>query len=487
LWTSSENPDLSAKNTAERFFRSAGAAAFSQFWRVGVAFGVDLILRRWIPPADYGVWSWALTAFLVLGALRDLGLIYHVVRVDPRPYGNLLVLELVWGSVLVVTTFFGAPLLARAYLETGSDLILVLKAMTLFLFFEGLAAVPKTYFEAELEVGRVVKPEIVRNLVMAVIAVAMAWRGYGIWSLVIAQVTSAAVYAAYLWLRAWGKMPLHYVPGGTLKLVGRSWPLALIWFLIILVDRIDLLVLGAQESRSIVGNYEFAYSRAFLASTILTPAITRTLYPALVAFRSRPEQLFEAYRLATVLLVCAQAPIALFLFANAEITLRILGGPQWKQAPIYLAVLCFAPLIEPIGRLGGEVLKTLHRDGLWIVCSLLTLVSFGVGGWFATQKWGPMGMAWVNFLPLGGLLMAWALHRIAPQGFRRLLRDLLLIYLIPTLVFLLIYYALADLELRFAVSLLALGLVIFVFWRRFGPQFLAFFRDPVAATEGRAT
>jgi hypothetical protein len=58
-----------------------------------------------------------------------------------------------------------------------------------------------------------------------------------------------------------------------------------------------------------------------------------------------------------------------------------------------------------------------------------------------------------------------------------------LIYLTPTLVFLLISFAITDLGIRFAVSLPALGLVLFLFWRRFGYQFVAFFRDPVAATE----
>ena len=80
--------------------------------------------------------------------------------------------------------------------------------------------------------------------------------------------------------------------------------------------------------------------------------------------------------------------------------------------------------------------------------------------------------------------MGWAIHRIAPDGFRRLLRDLVLIYLVPALVFLLIYFVFADLTFRFAASVPALGLIAFIFWRRFGHQFQAFFRDPIAATEG---
>lgn len=82
--------------------------------------------------------------------------------------------------------------------------------------------------------------------------------------------------------------------------------------------------------------------------------------------------------------------------------------------------------------------------------------------------------------------MAWAIHRVEPRSFRRMLRDLCLIYLLPTLVFLVVRWTVEDRVVRFAVSLPALALVLFVFWRRFGHQFVAFFRDPVAATEPHA-
>ena len=89
---------MNPANTASRFLRSTGAATFSQLWRVVVTFGTTLLLKRMIPTVDWGLWNWALPIFLVLGAVRDLGLVYHVVRVKPRPYGNLLLLETVWGG-----------------------------------------------------------------------------------------------------------------------------------------------------------------------------------------------------------------------------------------------------------------------------------------------------------------------------------------------------------------------------------------------------
>jgi len=50
--------------TTSRFFRSAGAATFSQAWRVGVTFGVTLFLRRLVPQGDWGLWEAAVVSFL---------------------------------------------------------------------------------------------------------------------------------------------------------------------------------------------------------------------------------------------------------------------------------------------------------------------------------------------------------------------------------------------------------------------------------------
>jgi PST family polysaccharide transporter len=319
---------LDSHETTKRLFRSSGAAAFSQVWRAGVTLIVYFLLRRFVGREDWGLYEWTLAVFLILGAVRDLGLLYHVIRVQPRPYGNLLAIELGWGSLLVLTTFIGAPLLSLGLTQPHPETQLVLRAMSLFLFFEGLALVPKTYFDAELLVGRTVLPEILRNLIFAAVSLTLALSGAGVWSMVIAQVVCTAFYALHLWVRAWGKMPLYWARGQTGKLLLRSLPLATIWFLAVFVQHIDPLILGRRFSAAIIGEYSFAYKFAFLVSTIVVPAMTRTLYPALVAYRENPQKLMEAYRLGTLFVLAMEVPAAAFLFVNPEI-LRIVGGEHW--------------------------------------------------------------------------------------------------------------------------------------------------------------
>lgn len=474
---------LSEPTISTRFFRSAGAATFSQVWRVFVTFGITLVLRRWIAPGDYGLFEWSLVIFMVLGGVRDLGLVYHVVRLKRRPYGNLLALEVVWGALVALAVCLGADVLARAFSADNPNVVGVLRAMSAFLFFEGLASVPRTYFDAELEVGRTVVPEILRNLLFAATSVTLALLGFGVWSLVIAQVVSTALYAAHLWLRAWGRMTLTFDRDGWGALLLHSLPLGSIWVLIVLTRHVDPLILALRFEDEVVGNYTFAYFLAFLVATYLVPAVTRALYPALVAFRAEPEKLLGAYRLATLFVLALEAPVAYFLFFNPELVVQLVGGGKWLEAPVYLRILCFAPLIDPFTRLGGEILKVYHRDRLWILSSAFTLVSFVVAGWLLTSRMGPVGMAWANYLPLGGIVfMTWGVYRIAPAPFRRLVGDVVLIYLVPLLPFALAVWASADQpRLRFALSMAAGLVALAAYARRYGREFRGFFRTPSVA------
>lgn len=474
---------------ARRFLRSIGAATFSQAWRVGVTFATHLVLRRLISPEDWGLFVWAEVVFLVLGAVRDLGMNGHVLRVRPRPFGNFLLLELVWGGALVLLGAVAAPWLAAGMAGQHPELVPVLRALTLFLFLEGVALVPLVWFEGELEVGRAVPAELLRNVCYAVTAVSLALAGKGVWALVVAQIVGSAVFALSLWSRATGRIVLHFERGATWRLLASSWRLALIWLLILLVRYVDRLVVGGLESAAGLGTYEFAYWAAFIVPMVVLQPVGRVAYPAFVALGSSRRRLFETYHLSTVALLCLEVPAALFLWLNADRVLELIGGEGWTGAPSLLRILCFAPLLDPFSRLGGEVLATRHRDWRWIAATTTTLLSFLLFGLLFTWRFGTVGMAWANYLPLGGVLMIHSLRRLAPRGVRRLFTDLLWVYLLPVPGFALVWTlfrwaAPTRPDLLLGVSLLAVAAAAALYWWRFGPQLKIFFGSGGTAGAG---
>lgn len=467
--------------TSRLLLRSTGAATLLQLWRMAILFATNLALRRWVDIGSWGLWAWAEALFLVIAAVRDLGMSSHVVRLRPRPYGNFLLLQLVWGTALGAGVALLAPLLALANADADPQTVPLLRALALYLVLEGLATVPLVFFEAELRIERTVGAELARSATYAGVALTLAFAGAGVWSFVVAQLLGTAVYAGFLWWRAAGRIPLGRVAGATLAIARGGLSIGGVWLLGLLVMYLDPLILGAHFAKETVAAYAFAYFAAFLAARVLQPPMGRALYPALVAYRGEERRDFEAYRLATLFLVGIEVPAALFLYSNAEPMLRLLGGEQWGEAGRYLRFLAFAPLVDPLGRFGGELLIAHHRERVRVLSLAVTFVSMLVGGVVLVRGFGPVGMAWANFLPLGALVVAWGVRGVAGPRFAGLLRDLSTVYLLPVPLFLAAHLAGGgDARLRFALGLVAALLAGLLQWRRFGRAFLDFFRQAPA-------
>jgi O-antigen/teichoic acid export membrane protein len=125
---------------------------------------------------------------------------------------------------------------------------------------------------------------------------------------------------------------------------------------------------------------------------------------------------------------------AWFLFFNADTVVRhILFGEQWGPAVPLLRVLAFLPLVNPISRLGGELLKVRGEDRLWLLIVGLDLASLVGFGLLLASRYGAVGMAVAEFLLLGNLIMTWRIARILGRDFLRLVGDLAFAYLLPAL------------------------------------------------------
>ena len=474
------------EETARKLVTSAGAATVSQVWRIAVTFLTHMALRRMLTPEELGPWVWAEPLFIILAQVRDLGVPGHVVRDENKPYGNFLRLQVTWGFFFTTLVFFGAPLIARFYEDQSAPIVDMVRALCVFLVVQGLGAVAMIYFEAELEVIKTIPAELARNAVFATLSLTLAWHGHGVWSVVIAHISAAAVFAAMLWWAALkekraGRLSLRLFPN-TGKLVWVSLPLMVMAVLEQMVLKLDAFILALRFPSEVVGTAGLAIYAVFFFSRLLADPVGRALYPALVRYAAEPRRAFEAFRLATVLLASMAAPLAFFLYVNAELAALFLGGEEWVGAADYLRFLSLVPLIRPLAMFGLELLLTRHMDRLLILYTLANLLSLGTIGWLLVRTdLGANGMAIAGYFPLGILFLAWGIHRMSPEGFGVLLRQLAELYLVTAVLFVPIaYFVAVDALLpRFLLSALA-GLVSLGWaWKRFGSAFVVFLRGDV--------
>jgi len=436
-----------------------------------VGFGARVALAHLLMPDAHGLYELALRIVTIASALRDLGLIFHLIRDERRPYGTVLGFSLSSGTLVTVALILGAPF--GAWLDPR--LPEVLRVFAVWVLLDGLAAVPRTFFERELRIGRLVAPEIARGLVMAAVSIGLALLGAGIWSFIAGDLVATGLFAAFVWYRAWGKIPLKFERGLLLDLLRQSRGLLLIWVTFQLVTYIDVFIVeGVTGNTALVGQYSRAYMIAFLVRQIVFP---RALVPALVEYRFDRERFRAAFRVTIVFLMSFEVTAGYFLYFNAEKVVEIMLGASWGPAVPLLKILCFVPFLDVFSELGGEVLKVRREDRLWLLIMVVNLLSLTLIGVVFTLFRGAEGMAWANFFLLGNVLMAWRMASIFRGTFLRLLGDMALIYAVP-----LVLVGGTDLLLpasgwtRLAVSIVAsLGALALLAWRFWKPvqHFLA--------------
>ena len=432
--------------TPLRLIQSASAAAASQVWRVGVTLATHMILRRIISPDEMSVWHWAEPTFILLAQLRDLGVPGQVVRMRDRPYGTFLRIEGFWGGSFSALVFLLAPVLSLLFAGHDADTAQIVRALALFLFVQGLGMVPLTYLEAEQRLIRAIPAELARNIVFAALSLVLALYGFGIWSVVLAHIVAATLFAAMVWKAAWPGLRAERRMVVAWPLILTSLPIAVMSILELSVLYLEPLLLGlVMEDREAYGKATMAIQALYFFSRLIADAVGRAVYPALVAYRADVARSFELFRIATLLLLTLVVPTAFCFFFNAEMAALILGGEKWAGAAAYLRVAAFVPFVRPLTMFGRELLLTVHRDRMLIAYTLLNLLSLGgLGYYLVSTELREIGMAVASYFPLGALLLAWGLFEIDRRGLLVLARQTLELYLGGFLLFLPLRFAPAD-------------------------------------------
>ena len=459
---------MQQESSERRFLQSTFASYVSVIVRLAITFGARMLVARLVLPEGRGLFELALRIVTIAAAFRDLGLVHHLIRDRDRPYGTVFGFTLATGVTLSAGLMLGAPLFAFL----NPDLPAVLRVFAIWILLDGLMQVPRTYFERGMRLGRLLGPEILRGAAMASISVWLAWLGWGVWSFVVGELVATGIFVVLVWWRAWGEIPLRFEAGLIPRLLRSSRMLFFIWIVGQVVSHVDLFIVQVFSDTAPVGHYSQAYWIVMLLPYLVAP---RALLPALVEYRDRPERFAEVFRLGAILILSCQVIAGYFFFLNAHKIIAILLGPNWGPAVPLLQVLCFVPFLDISGRFGGEVLKAKHEDRSWLLIecvNLVCLVGFGI---LFTYRWGALGMAWANFLYLGNIFMVYRLSVILGPAFRKLLRDVGFVWVVPIPFFVLAALFPSDSWPRFAASTVAAGGAAAVLGHRLYRPFRDFF------------
>lgn len=368
---------------------SIKAASFlqlgSKFVSVVVQLVVTMVLARLLMPEQYGVVA-VLTAFSSLfTVLADAGISTAVAQfqdLEQSDYERLFFVSLLLGVILSVCFIFLSFGIAWLY---GNDIYVPLGAiLTLSILFNALNMVPNGILLKEKKFSLIGLRLIMCNIVVGVMAVALAFVGLGAFAIVLQSVLTS------LFVLVWNLVTSHLrmsfgdvrpvlskVGKYSAYLLGND---AIVW----LSGNADSLLAGKMFGEAALGYYNKAFSLYGYPINILAAPITSTLIPFLAPLQDdvpamRAKHLGVVRKVSFIVALCA-----VWMHVCAAEVVEIMFGSNWGPSIPLLKVLAFAIYARGVNSVHAPLLSAAGRSDLLMksttVNTAATFVMILIGG-----------------------------------------------------------------------------------------------------------
>lgn len=380
----------------------------------GVSFAQGVVLARLLCPADFGLAA-MLGIFLCVGTtLAECGLGAALVVKEFAGCGRAVERKVLrWnlgvGCALYLALCAAAPLIADFYRQP--ILCGLTWVMGLGIVVNTAGSVATARLNRELRFGALAWANCVSTLVAAAVAVAMAVRGMGVWSVAALGVCAAGVRTVLVWILAKGGKDEAAGDGKVAfgDLLGYGWKLMASGLIHSVYINLYELVIGKMMTPHAVGLYNRGNGWVTAARNFVNPTVERVAFPVLAKSGARGMRFL-------LLNVALLWPGMAALWVWAPEIVGFVFGERWLASVPYLRILVCGQAFSPFGNVALNVLRArgradliLKTDAVKKPLGLLALacgIPFGIIGicWakVASDFFEAAADAWYAWRPGGG-------------------------------------------------------------------------------------
>jgi len=300
------------------------------------------ILARLLTPHEYGVLAGALIAMDFAAMIYGMGLAPTLVQrkeVRPDHVATAFSVALFMASLAAVGMWYAAP--AVAELLQIPELTQILKVIAWLTPFGAFSVLCEALLARNVQVKSVaMRPLFSFTISTFLVAIPLAWYGFGYWSLVAMQAVDIVVSAATLGFVA---RKLLVWPRFSRRAFGELWRLSLGFSLnqpfIYLSQNTDRFIVGRVLGTATLGIYTRASFFTNTATTLFGNIARLSIFPAMSKVQQDEARLRSALLKSFSVLALLTLPVSAFCVIFAPELVDLLLGPRWHTAVVPFAIL----------------------------------------------------------------------------------------------------------------------------------------------------
>ncbi len=358
---------------------------------------VGIILLKFLSPDDYGIVG-LLTIFSgIASTIQESGFTMALVNrsgFKHEDYNAVFWFNVVVGWGLYLILFLLAPCIAAFY---GKPELVSLSRFSFLSFaVASMGIAHNALLMKELKVKERSEADIIAISLSGVIAILLALKGYGYWTLVIQQFVYTSSWSLLRWRFSswrptfhWDMRPLKEMFSFSLKLLFSS-------IITQVHANIFSVLLGKFNTVANVGYFAQGTKWANMGSMLINGMVSGVAQPVFVEVQAERERLVQVFRKLLRFVSFVSFPLMLGLAFVGQEFIGMINSDWLPSVPI-LQMYCVAGAFAPIQVLYSQMIVSQGRSDFYFWCTILyACAQIGVACW--ALRYGIYWMACANML-----------------------------------------------------------------------------------------
>jgi len=393
-----------AKNLKFQILHGLSWSGSAQIIRQLVQFITTVILARILNPHDFGLVS-MVTVFSGFGTLfGDFGLGSALIQrkeITKEQINSVFWFNIFMG-VFLTSLFIGcAPIISKFYHQP--QLMLITVVISFIFIINSFSIVQKALLQKNMQFKIIALCDIFSIGIASIFGISMAYKSYGVWSLVSFYLLQILFNAILIWFLAKWKPGFNFNFRALRDLF--SFSMNLIGFNAINYwsRNLDSLLIGKFLGTNQVGFYARAYNLMMLPMTQVLVFLTQVMFPVLSSIQDDKNRAKAVYLNATRMIALFTFPLMIGLFVVSEPFILAIYGEKWHPVVPILRLLCLVGMLQSVGSTVGWIYNSQARTDIqlkWgIINAIILFISFIIG-----LRWGVLGVAGAYAIANYGIL-----------------------------------------------------------------------------------
>jgi len=368
-----------------------------QFSSQLISFGVSVVLARLLLPSEFGLIG-MLAVFMGIGtALFDGGLTSSLIRsndTNKDDYSTVFYFNFAGSIIIYLILYLVAPWIAAFFHQPALTDITRIYGLTFVL--SAFGTVQNTILTRELKFRKQAMIALPALILSSSVGLIMAFKNYGVWSLVYAALVNAAATSLLLWISSDWHPTLVFNNQKFQEHFHYGYKLTLSAVLDIIFTNIYQIVIGRFYSSSNVGYYTRAHTLLMLPVGNVSGALNRVVFPLFSKIQDDIPKFKDTYKKIMLMVLFIISPIVVFMAVMGKPLIIFLFTDKWLPVVPIFQIVCVTGILYPIHMYNLLVLQVKGRSDLFlklevikkVIQGIILMISFFYG--FYALLWGQL-------------------------------------------------------------------------------------------------